>query len=63
MVFTEAAPDGYTKRIIAVNGQMPGPLIWSEEGDRLIITVTNNLYTEGLSSLPCLSHLLFVVVG
>ncbi|PWN51275.1 hypothetical protein IE53DRAFT_314201 [Violaceomyces palustris] len=35
------APDGFAKVVIAVNGMIPGPLIEVNEGDRLIVNVTN----------------------
>lgn len=37
------APDGFTRALITVNGQMPGPIIRANVGDRLIITVVNKL--------------------
>ncbi|PCH97976.1 MAG: copper oxidase [Gammaproteobacteria bacterium] len=33
---------GFTNKVWAFNGQVPGPLIRAKEGDRLIITVQNN---------------------
>ncbi|EFJ12736.1 hypothetical protein SELMODRAFT_123638, partial [Selaginella moellendorffii] len=32
---------GRTKNIITVNGKLPGPTIYANVGDRLLITVTN----------------------
>ena len=37
----EVAP-GFTNKVWAFNGQVPGPLIRAKEGDRLVITVHNN---------------------
>ncbi|RSH85652.1 laccase, multicopper oxidase, benzenediol:oxygen oxidorectuctase [Saitozyma podzolica] len=37
------APDGYERTLYAVNGQFPGPLIEANEGDTVIVHVTNNL--------------------
>lgn len=37
------APDGFMRALITVNGQMPGPIIHANVGDRLIITVINRL--------------------
>lgn len=31
------------KRLIAVNGMFPGPTVYANEGDRLIIKVTNGI--------------------
>lgn len=33
---------GFTNKVWAFNGQVPGPLIRAKEGDRLIVTVQNN---------------------
>ncbi|PRW33210.1 multicopper oxidase [Chlorella sorokiniana] len=37
------APDGFQRALITVNGQMPGPTLRANVGDRLIITVVNKL--------------------
>jgi FtsP/CotA-like multicopper oxidase with cupredoxin domain len=37
------APDGVQRQMLVVNGQYPGPLIEANEGDRIIVHVTNNL--------------------
>ncbi|GFZ52064.1 hypothetical protein JCM24511_09836 [Saitozyma sp. JCM 24511] len=37
------APDGYSRLVYAVNGQYPGPLIEANEGDTIIVHVTNHL--------------------
>ncbi|GFZ52063.1 hypothetical protein JCM24511_09835 [Saitozyma sp. JCM 24511] len=37
------APDGYERTLYAVNGQFPGPLIEANEGDTVVVHVTNNL--------------------
>jgi len=47
--YATASVDGEPKHIITVNDQMPGPLIWANEGDQLIISVTNELYTAGIA--------------
>jgi hypothetical protein len=39
------APDGWTKSMILVNGQSPGPLIEANTGDRIRVTI-NNLMPE-----------------
>ena len=42
--------DGKTYRmVIAVNGQIPGPTLIVQEGQKVIIHVHNNLTTEGIS--------------
>ncbi|KAG0151259.1 hypothetical protein CROQUDRAFT_37157 [Cronartium quercuum f. sp. fusiforme G11] len=40
---TSASPDGFLRHVLAINGQIPGPLIEANEGDRLEITVINEL--------------------
>ncbi|KAJ6480709.1 Cu-oxidase-domain-containing protein [Mycena vitilis] len=37
------APDGFTRSVIAVNGQYPGPPILVNKGDSLAVTVNNKL--------------------
>ncbi|CAG8611147.1 33753_t:CDS:10, partial [Racocetra persica] len=41
--YADLAPDGYKRKVWAVNGQYPGPLIYINKGDRVLINVTNNL--------------------
>jgi FtsP/CotA-like multicopper oxidase with cupredoxin domain len=36
-----AAPNGVQKRMTVVNGQFPGPLVEANEGDRVVVHVTN----------------------
>ncbi|EGG02349.1 multi-copper oxidase laccase-like protein [Melampsora larici-populina 98AG31] len=38
-----AAPDGYTRNMLVINSQFPGPLIEANEGDTINIVVTNTL--------------------
>lgn len=38
-----AAPDGFSRAIIAVNGQSPGPLLTSGIGDTMQVTIQNQL--------------------
>lgn len=40
---TTAAPDGFLRSVLAINNQIPGPLIEANEGDRLEISVINQL--------------------
>ncbi|QRW22339.1 Multicopper oxidase [Rhizoctonia solani] len=39
----QAAPDGFRRSVVAVNGQIPGTLITANKGDTLRINVTNQL--------------------
>lgn len=38
-----AAPDGFLKKRILINGQSPGPLIEANEGDTIVVNVANYL--------------------
>ena len=38
-----ASPDGYTKNVIVVNDQYPGPTVEANWGDMISVTVTNNI--------------------
>ncbi|KAG0143359.1 hypothetical protein CROQUDRAFT_66288, partial [Cronartium quercuum f. sp. fusiforme G11] len=40
---TTAGPDGFWRTVLAINNQIPGPLIEANEGDSLEITVINHL--------------------
>ncbi|KAG0143360.1 hypothetical protein CROQUDRAFT_678661 [Cronartium quercuum f. sp. fusiforme G11] len=42
------APDGFSRPVLVINGQTPGPLIEVNEGDTLEVTVVN-LLDDGLS--------------
>ncbi|KAJ1302813.1 hypothetical protein OPQ81_003119 [Rhizoctonia solani] len=39
----QAAPDGFERSVVAVNGQIPGTLIKANKGDTLRVNVTNQL--------------------
>ncbi|KGO43560.1 Multicopper oxidase, type 1 [Penicillium expansum] len=39
-----AAPDGFSRPVMAVNGTIPGPTIFADWGDWVVIHVTNSLY-------------------
>ncbi|KAG0151279.1 hypothetical protein CROQUDRAFT_651510 [Cronartium quercuum f. sp. fusiforme G11] len=43
---TTGAPDGYTRPLLLINKQFPGPLIRCNEGDTLKIKVDNKLDTD-----------------
>ncbi|KAH8697449.1 Cupredoxin [Talaromyces proteolyticus] len=38
-----AAPDGYSRTVMAINGSIPGPTITANWGDHVVVHVTNNL--------------------
>ncbi|CAG8627828.1 18064_t:CDS:2 [Acaulospora morrowiae] len=40
---TLLAPDGYNRTVLTINGQYPGPIIFANIGDKLVITVVNRL--------------------
>ncbi|KAG5985906.1 hypothetical protein E4U43_005804, partial [Claviceps pusilla] len=40
---TFLSPDGYRKPVIAINNQVPGPLIEANWGDWIEVTVTNSI--------------------
>ncbi|KAL5492731.1 LCC11_6 [Sanghuangporus weigelae] len=40
---TEVSPDGYTRSAVAVNGQVPGPLLSGNSGDTFQINITDSL--------------------
>ncbi|KAG0144312.1 hypothetical protein CROQUDRAFT_660183 [Cronartium quercuum f. sp. fusiforme G11] len=40
-----AAPDGFWRPVLAINNQMPGPVIEANEGDHLEVTIINKLKT------------------
>lgn len=41
-----ANPDGFTRPVIGINGQWPCPQVDVDLGDRLIVTIHNNLGNE-----------------
>jgi FtsP/CotA-like multicopper oxidase with cupredoxin domain len=40
---TTAAPDGYSRMVMAVNGSIPGPTIFADWGDWVEVHVVNTL--------------------
>ncbi|KAE8341940.1 hypothetical protein BDV24DRAFT_150735 [Aspergillus arachidicola] len=38
-----AAPDGYLRTVMAINGSIPGPTIYADWGDYVVVHVTNHL--------------------
>ncbi|KAK7860752.1 L-ascorbate oxidase [Quercus suber] len=43
------SPDCYKKLVITINGKSPGPTILAQEGDTVIVEVTNKLLLENLA--------------
>ncbi|WOO80402.1 Laccase-2 [Vanrija pseudolonga] len=41
--YSGGSPDGFSRRIITINNQFPGPKIEANQGDTLVIKVTNTL--------------------
>lgn len=46
---TTMAPDGTERLVMAINGQYPGPTLYANWGDTLVVTVVNNLQDNGTS--------------
>ncbi|CAE6472720.1 unnamed protein product [Rhizoctonia solani] len=44
----QAAPDGFERSVVAVNGQIPGTLITANKGDTLRVNVTNQLTDDSM---------------
>lgn len=40
------APDGYSRSAIAINGSIPGPTLFADWGDTVVVHVTNSLSTS-----------------
>ena len=40
-----SAPDGYSREMLIINGQFPGPLIEANEGDTIVVNVHNTMST------------------
>ncbi|GLT43990.1 hypothetical protein SLA2020_179090 [Shorea laevis] len=43
------SPDCVKKLVITINGQSPGPTIKAQQGDTIIVELTNNLMTENVA--------------
>ncbi|GJE96135.1 multicopper oxidase [Phanerochaete sordida] len=41
----DGSPDGFSKSMLVVNGQFPGPTIEANQGDTISVTVTNSMST------------------
>jgi FtsP/CotA-like multicopper oxidase with cupredoxin domain len=39
----DGAPDGYSRRLLLINGQFPGPVVEANEGDRVVVQVNNQM--------------------
>lgn len=46
------APDGYSRSAMAVNGTIPGPTLFADWGDTVVVHVTNSL-TTSLNGTAC----------
>ncbi|RDW73025.1 hypothetical protein BP6252_06932 [Coleophoma cylindrospora] len=46
---TTAAPDGFTRYVQLINGSLPGPTIFADWGDTVVLHVTNNVPNNGSS--------------
>ena len=44
---TTLAPDGFSRQVLVINGQIPGPTIIADWGDTLEIHVTNSMQDNG----------------
>jgi iron transport multicopper oxidase len=44
--WVRAAPDGFARPFVGINGQWPNPTISVNKGDTIVLTVTNNLGNE-----------------
>ncbi|KAI0472684.1 multicopper oxidase [Xylariaceae sp. FL0804] len=49
IVNTTAAPDGFERMVLAVNGSIPGPAITADWGDTVVVHVTNSMQNNGSS--------------
>ncbi|KAI6699618.1 hypothetical protein NL676_013942 [Syzygium grande] len=43
------SPDGYKKLAITINGKTPGPAVLAQQGDTVVVEVTNGLVTQNLA--------------
>lgn len=46
ITWVSAAPDGFTRPVIGVNGAWPCPMIQANAGDTIVINLTNKLGNE-----------------
>lgn len=46
---TTASPDGIERIVLAINGTVPGPTIYADWGDTIVVHVTNSLANNGSS--------------
>ncbi|KAM3081222.1 laccase, multicopper oxidase, benzenediol:oxygen oxidorectuctase [Clarireedia jacksonii] len=44
---TTLAPDGFSRLVMAINGQYPGPTLYADWGDMIQVTVKNSLQHNG----------------
>lgn len=43
------SPDCYKKLIITINGRSPGPTIFAQQGDTVVVQLKNSLWTENVA--------------
>ncbi|EXL39290.1 hypothetical protein FOCG_18102 [Fusarium oxysporum f. sp. radicis-lycopersici 26381] len=43
LTWADGEPDGFTRKLIFINGQFPGPTIHADQGDQVQVLVYNNL--------------------
>lgn len=43
------SPDCFKKLVITINGRSPGPTILAQQGDTIIVELTNSLWTENVA--------------
>lgn len=43
------SPDCFKKLAITINGSSPGPTIYAQQGDTIVVNLTNSLYTENVA--------------
>jgi FtsP/CotA-like multicopper oxidase with cupredoxin domain len=57
LTWEDHAPDGFSRKMLLINGRSPGPLLAVNEGDRVIVNLHNDsprntsLHFHGSSSL------------
>lgn len=49
ITWVTAAPDGFARPVIGINGQWPCPTLRADLGDRVIVTVNNQLGNQSTS--------------
>ena len=47
--YTYKFPDCYKKLAITINGESPGPTIYAQQGDTVVVRLTNTMLTENVA--------------